>query len=55
MPLMQGLGSGNGDDLLKQKGVESLPFGGKRLLKHTNAHRIDAFVHRLLIPSSSTL
>ncbi|KAF7804752.1 putative inactive patatin-like protein 9 [Senna tora] len=42
---LQALGLGSGEEVLKEKGVESLPFGGKRLLKETNGHRIDSFVH----------
>ncbi|KAK4273119.1 hypothetical protein QN277_021580 [Acacia crassicarpa] len=45
---LQALGLGSGEEVLKEKGVESLPFGGKRLLKETNGHRIDSFVQRLV-------
>ncbi|GAB4829507.1 Probable inactive patatin-like protein 9 [Ancistrocladus abbreviatus] len=35
-----------GDGVLKEKGVESSPFGGKRLLTETNGQIIEGFVHR---------
>ncbi|KAL5068212.1 hypothetical protein RYX36_019099 [Vicia faba] len=34
--------------VLKERGLESLPFGGKRLLTETNGNRIDSFVQRLV-------
>ncbi|KAI7979785.1 putative inactive patatin-like protein 9 [Camellia lanceoleosa] len=34
--------------VLTQRGVESLPFGGKRLLTEANGQRIDSFVQRLV-------
>ncbi|KAK1317877.1 hypothetical protein QJS10_CPA05g00851 [Acorus calamus] len=37
-----------GENMLKERGVESLPFGGKRLLTETNGERIDGFVKRLV-------
>lgn len=36
------------EEVLKEKGLESLPFGGKRLLTETNGNRIDSFVQRLV-------
>ncbi|XP_054803704.1 probable inactive patatin-like protein 9 [Prosopis cineraria] len=52
---LQALGLGSGEELLKEKGVESLPFGGKRLLKETNGHRIDSFVQRLVASGKTDL
>ncbi|WJX18623.1 putative inactive patatin-like protein 9 [Trifolium repens] len=45
-----GLGSEGGteEEVLKERGLESLPFGGKRLLTETNGNRIDSFVQRLV-------
>lgn len=40
------------EEVLNEKGVESLPFGGKRLLTETNGQRIENFVHRLVASSS---
>ncbi|XP_047337007.1 probable inactive patatin-like protein 9 [Impatiens glandulifera] len=34
-------------DVLTEKGVETLPFGGKKLLTETNGERIGTFVQRL--------
>ncbi|XP_068659627.1 probable inactive patatin-like protein 9 [Aristolochia californica] len=39
--------------VLKEKGVESLPFGGKRLLKESNGERIERFVERLVASGKS--
>ncbi|XP_068663907.1 probable inactive patatin-like protein 9 [Aristolochia californica] len=39
---------GEGVRVLKEKVVESLPFGGKRLLKESNGERIERFVERLV-------
>ncbi|KAI9080260.1 hypothetical protein K1719_037654 [Acacia pycnantha] len=50
---LQALGLGSGEEVLKEKAVESLPFGGKRLLKETNGHRIDSFVQRLVGPGKA--
>ncbi|KAL5136641.1 putative inactive patatin-like protein 9 [Glycine soja] len=36
------------EEVLKERGLESLPFGGKRLLTETNGNRIDSFVRRLV-------
>ncbi|GMH31026.1 hypothetical protein Nepgr_032869 [Nepenthes gracilis] len=43
------------DDVLKERGVESLPFGGKRLLTETNGERIEGFVRRLVGGGRSSL
>lgn len=43
------------DEVLKERGVESLPFGGKRLLTETNGERIGSFVHRLVASGRSSL
>ncbi|XP_010942035.1 probable inactive patatin-like protein 9 [Elaeis guineensis] len=37
-----------GEWMLKERGVESLPFGGKRLLTESNGERIEVLVHRLV-------
>ncbi|MCD9558856.1 putative inactive patatin-like protein 9 [Datura stramonium] len=36
------------EEVLEERGVESLPFGGKRLLTETNGQRIGSFVQRLV-------
>ncbi|CAL9023740.1 unnamed protein product [Prunus brigantina] len=41
--------------VLKGRGVESLPFGGKRLLTETNGDRIEGFVQRLVACGRSSL
>ncbi|XP_048442850.1 probable inactive patatin-like protein 9 [Pyrus x bretschneideri] len=41
--------------VLKERGVESLPFGGKRLLTETNGERIEGFVQRLVACGRSSL
>ncbi|XP_021280338.1 probable inactive patatin-like protein 9 [Herrania umbratica] len=43
------------EEVLKEKGVESLPFGGKRLLTETNGQRIESFVQRLVASGKSSL
>lgn len=43
-----GFPTGKAGDVLEEWGVESMPFGGKRLLPETNGVRIDAFVQRLV-------
>ncbi|CAA3028314.1 probable inactive patatin-like protein 9 [Olea europaea var. sylvestris] len=43
------------DEVLTGRGVESLPFGGKRLLTETNAQRLEAFVQRLVALGRSSL
>ncbi|XP_062145165.1 probable inactive patatin-like protein 9 [Alnus glutinosa] len=42
-------------EVLKERGVESLPFGGKRLLTETNGQRIESFVQRLVASGRSSL
>ena len=49
------MGARRAEDVLKEKGVESLPFGGKRLLTETNGQRIERFVHRLVALGKSSL
>ncbi|KAI5315968.1 hypothetical protein L3X38_045144 [Prunus dulcis] len=41
--------------VLQERGVESLPFGGKRLLTETNGDRIEGFVQRLVACGRSSL
>ncbi|KAA3471828.1 putative inactive patatin-like protein 9 [Gossypium australe] len=41
--------------ILKERGVESLPFGGKRLLTETNGERIECFVQRLVATGKTSL
>ncbi|CAL0320571.1 unnamed protein product [Lupinus luteus] len=36
------------EEVLKERGVESLPFGGKQLLTETNGSRIESFVRSLV-------
>ncbi|KAJ9171962.1 hypothetical protein P3X46_015256 [Hevea brasiliensis] len=43
------------DEVLKERGVESLPFGGKRLLTETNGQRIESFAQRLVASGRSSL
>ncbi|KAL6968318.1 putative inactive patatin-like protein 9 [Sarracenia purpurea var. burkii] len=43
------------DGVLEERGLESLPFGGKRLLTETNGHRIESFVQRLVASGKSSL
>ncbi|XP_057963705.1 probable inactive patatin-like protein 9 [Malania oleifera] len=43
------------EEVLREKGVESLPFGGKRLLSETNGQRIENFVQRLVASGRSSL
>lgn len=42
-------------EVLKESGLESLPFGGKRLLTETNGQRIDSFVQRLVASGKTSL
>ncbi|XP_051141646.1 probable inactive patatin-like protein 9 [Andrographis paniculata] len=50
---IQANGAGNSaSEVLTERGVESLPFGGKRLVKETNGKRIEALVHRLYLSNS---
>lgn len=48
-------GNGGAGGVLKERGVESLPFGGKRLLTETNGERIGSFVQRLVASGRSSL
>ncbi|KAJ7972792.1 Patatin [Quillaja saponaria] len=43
------------ENVLKERGVESLPFGGKRLLTETNGERIECFVQRLVATGKTSL
>ncbi|XP_057800876.1 probable inactive patatin-like protein 9 [Salvia miltiorrhiza] len=43
------------EDVLAERAVESLPFGGKRLLTETNGGRIGGFVQRLVASGRSSL
>ncbi|GFZ06033.1 PATATIN-like protein 9 [Actinidia rufa] len=43
------------EGLLQERGTESLPFGGKRLLTETNGQRIESFVQRLVASGKSSL
>lgn len=42
------------EEVLKERGLETLPFGGKRLLTETNAERIESFVQRLVASGKSS-
>ncbi|CAK8543463.1 unnamed protein product [Lathyrus sativus] len=42
-------------EVLKERVLESLPFGGKRLLEETNGDRIERFVQRLVATGKSSL
>ncbi|CAI8614202.1 unnamed protein product [Vicia faba] len=42
-------------EVLKERVLESLPFGGKRLLEETNGNRIERFVQRLVATGKSSL
>ncbi|KAJ0246379.1 inactive patatin-like protein 9 [Hirschfeldia incana] len=42
------------EELLKERGVETAPFGGKRLLSETNGERIESFVQRLVASGKAT-
>lgn len=42
-------------EVLAERGVESLPFGGKRLLAESNGERIAGFVQRLVATGKSSL
>ncbi|XP_022759728.1 probable inactive patatin-like protein 9 [Durio zibethinus] len=53
-----GLGSDKGprmEEVLKERGVESLPFGGKRLVTETNGQRLEGFVQRLVASGETSL
>lgn len=41
------------EEVLKERGVETLPFGGKRLLTESNGQRIKSFVQKLIVIGSS--
>jgi hypothetical protein len=41
--------------VLNERVLESLPFGGKRLLQETNGNRIERFVQRLVATGKSSL
>lgn len=43
------------EQVLKERAVESLPFGGKRLLAETNGDRIGSFVQRLVASGRNSL
>ncbi|KAK5783915.1 hypothetical protein PVK06_038432 [Gossypium arboreum] len=43
------------EEVLEERGVESLPFGGKRLLTGTNGQRIECFVERLVASGKTSL
>ncbi|XP_059660500.1 probable inactive patatin-like protein 9 [Cornus florida] len=47
--------TGSTEEILKERGVESLPFGGKRLLTETNGQRVESFVKRLAAYGKSSL
>ncbi|KAL6339639.1 hypothetical protein AAG906_034724 [Vitis piasezkii] len=52
---IQKVGPRMAEEVLKERGVESLPFGGKRLLTETNGQRIERFVQRLVASGKSSL
>ncbi|XP_018817554.1 probable inactive patatin-like protein 9 [Juglans regia] len=43
------------EEVLKERGVESLPFGGKRLLTETNGQRIENLVQRLVASRKNSI
>ncbi|MBA0633801.1 hypothetical protein Godav_022184 [Gossypium davidsonii] len=43
------------EEVLEESGVESLPFGGKRLLTESNGQRIECFVQRLVASGKTSL
>ncbi|KAK4492528.1 hypothetical protein RD792_003339 [Penstemon davidsonii] len=45
----------NAEEVLAERGVESLPFGVKRFLTETNGQRIGGFVQRLVVSGRSSL
>ncbi|XP_073155907.1 probable inactive patatin-like protein 9 [Henckelia pumila] len=47
--------NGGGEAVLAERGVEALPFGGKRLLTETNGQRIGGLVQRLVVSGKSSL
>lgn len=50
-----GMGARNMEEVLKDRGVVSLPFGEKRLLAQTNGERIACFVQRLVASGRSSI
>lgn len=44
--------NGMEEDVLKERGLETSSFGGKRLLTETNGQRIESFAQRLVASSS---
>ncbi|EEF41702.1 probable inactive patatin-like protein 9 [Ricinus communis] len=52
---MLAVGQKEQEEVLNERGVESLPFGGKRLLMETNGERIQGFVQRLVASGRSSL
>lgn len=50
-----GYASGGVEEALEERGVESLPFGGKRLLTETNGQRIGGLVQRLVATGRSSV
>lgn len=50
-----GLGEGKEKQVLNERVLESLPFGGKRLLQETNGNRIESFVQRLVATGKTSL
>lgn len=52
---IQKVGPRMAEEVLKERSVESLPFGGKRLLTETNGQRIERFVQRLVASGKSSL
>lgn len=42
------------EEVLKERGIESLTFGAKRLLTETNGERIESFVQRLIAASTKS-
>ncbi|KAK7396370.1 hypothetical protein VNO78_17325 [Psophocarpus tetragonolobus] len=50
-----GLKEGKEEKVLSERVLESLPFGGKRLLQETNGSRIESFVQRLVATGKSSL
>ncbi|KAL9228558.1 hypothetical protein vseg_004122 [Gypsophila vaccaria] len=49
-----GSGLMTAEKALKERGIESLTFGGKRLLEETNGERIECFAQRLITASTKT-
>lgn len=43
------------EEVMKERGVESLTFGGKRLLTETNGQRVENFVQRLVASGKTSL